>query len=457
MMVPVELVLDLVDSVQSTYRYGLVPMPPDRHPLAERFELSVCRVDRPFPVLPVPAGHVFRLPVNAPPQACHLVVGQDIADRMMNLAADTLPPGLARRVRDGFALVGILNLEEWRRGGDEFLLAALTPLVVVDPVWYRTVLPDVVELAREVVLRLARLRGVELSEEEERNVRLAGARALLRVAKTERGRDHAQALAWYELAAARAQRAGDMEAVALALIGTGNVLMLRREFREAKGCFLDALDMAQDHGLTEVEGMACHDLLALSIHLQDHDRARLYANRARNAFRGHRKRLPRLALDIACWMVERAQHGNALPVLRALRRASSGTVDPLCLLCTLAKAAAGCGFRDEYVQAYREAVGLLPAYDGMRAGEAFSSFVDGACLLGEWEIGAEAAVRVRAVGVRQGALLLVQEAVELERRVARREGMMASGINLEPVGWAPDADLTGELVEAIAALPQLAA
>jgi tetratricopeptide (TPR) repeat protein len=449
MLLLAELALDLAEEAQArtAFPYGVKPLPAV-HPFLEAFGLSACHDSRPLPDIRVCFSDTIRLQAAPGTVGAHFDIGVEGGEVLMGSRAEALTRGQRQQLRRALALVGICDAASWAAGGEAFLLSVFCELDAVLPEVCRTVGPSLLDVARSVVLRLA---GPALDREQADVIRHSGGPAMLMLARRARLSDGEQAMRLYGRAASLARAGSDTATLALSIIGTGNVLVQRGDPAGAEGCFLDAADLARSAGLPELEGMACHDLFALAALAKDCGKIRTHFERALAAYRVSRERLPRLAADWADLKLDQQQYGDALPVLEALVKANCRSVNRLLLLGGLARAAAGAGLRERFLEVYAEAVEMATSkeVDGFRVADGLYALAQGAVTLGEWAHAERALALSRARSRQMGAMRVFRAAGDLMEQVARREGAMPCAPELEPVLWAPDSDLAGQLVEAL--------
>lgn len=210
--------------------------------------------------------------------------------------------------------------------------------------------------------------------------------------------EYDKAEAWLGRGLELARRAGDREVEAMCLGGLGNLHAQRGNASLALEYHQRHREFAREHGLTGMEGLALLDLCATSFKLGDGEEGFAFAREALGALGVGHPCLPRLAHDVALYLLEsRGDFANALLLLQALRAQEFPPEDRLLLEGSLARAAAGAGqaqLFEETASALWLAMEALP--DPEVHPWALLHLAEGALLRGLTDLAAQAARRALA-------------------------------------------------------------
>jgi tetratricopeptide (TPR) repeat protein len=310
-----------------------------------------------------------------------------VAEINLSENAYKVPPGAFKAICITFALVGVFNRADWTERGEEWVVHVAKALEEVGDDWVLRWFPELLREVKAVLLGLtdgeSERAGAEVADLE-----VSGTALALTVARSAReaGRfDRAEA--WYARARELARRVGEEQALVRAKLGMGWVHLQREQYTRARDCFRDAEDHARERGLSELEGMACHDLSALAVVQNRHDDVLEYARRARRAYGDANPRLIRLSQNIAYHWSDRGQFHEALPVFGALLKLPAAQSDPeswTLLLCATVRAAAGCDDQGIFRGLWGEAwAAVTRASFRGRAAPALLDLAEAALLVGD--------------------------------------------------------------------------
>jgi tetratricopeptide (TPR) repeat protein len=190
--------------------------------------------------------------------------------------------------------------------------------------------------------------------------------------------------AWYQRAYLLSVRHSSRHDSLRALTGYGALMQELGNLSEAKRAYLKAARRAFRTGRKRRAAVAHHYLFALTAEHGELADAVEHARRAFRLYPIHDARLPYLAHDYAVFLLLR--YNAYRPALRLTRPALAKMEDPDAIVMvagTLAWAAGGAGFTDQFHSAERLAVELVPLYR-THAASALAAIALGARVLGEW-------------------------------------------------------------------------
>jgi tetratricopeptide (TPR) repeat protein len=266
--------------------------------------------------------------------------------------------------------------------------------------------------------------------------------------------EYDRAESWFTRAIVQGRQSEDWRAYALAFSGVGNVYVRKGNFPAARRAHRRCLRVAARHGFRELEGDAYHDLFAVEVEVGAGFEADWLAEQAFRAYGpGHRK-VVRLAYDAAYHWALQGYFTGAYRVGKALLQHFRALAERPILFSLIARAAGGCGLRDEFEDAAAAAARLVAggAAPDMAA-RTLLGLAHGAESLGEWDCAegwAEEALR-HATRRQEGRIVMETEAALAHIR-ARRGAARGPGV-VEP---AATGSLADQFVEALSA-PALAA
>jgi tetratricopeptide (TPR) repeat protein len=227
--------------------------------------------------------------------------------------------------------------------------------------------------------------------------------------------EYERAEAWLEHALQIAGATGDPTMEALCLAGVGNLhaargnLVLASEFHHRR------LDLARAAGSGEMEGDALVDLSAVSFAMDQGGAGFGFAKRALDILGPDHPLVPRLAHDIAVYLLEsRADFENSLPLFRALQRKEFPPADRLLLDASLSRAAAGAGdaqlFEDTWTAVWEQATAMP---DDECPPGVFVQLAHGAFNRGHYDLAEQAAERALSLATSRGEAQVQSMAGEL--------------------------------------------
>ncbi|HEU0012157.1 MAG TPA: tetratricopeptide repeat protein [Longimicrobium sp.] len=164
---------------------------------------------------------------------------------------------------------------------------------------------------------------------------------------------------WLRRSIGLARRGRDWQSYAQAYVDLGTLYARRDQPAAARRYFTQAMRAGRRHGLLGIRGTALHGLFLLTMEAGELDEAERFAKAAMRAYgRGH-ARLPELMHDVAYLWVGRESYARAIPMLQKLLVQRVEPAERMFTLSVLARAAAGCGQRRLYEEAWSGAWSLL--------------------------------------------------------------------------------------------------
>ena len=248
--------------------------------------------------------------------------------------------------------------------------------------------------------------------------------------------EYERAQAWLEYAITAARAAGDRPTEALCLAGMGNLHVARGDLPLGLDFHRRRLDLARVAGLRELEGDAMVDLCAVSFGLDQAEAGFAFAQGALDVLGPEHRLIPRLAHDLAVYLMEsRGDFENALLLFQALQAREFAPADRLLLDASLSRAAAGAGsarlFEDTWAAVWQQ-VADLPDSD-CPAG-VLIQLAHGAMVRGHYDAAGQAAARALAITIARKesheeavARTLVEAAGSAARTRARAAVQRAAG------------------------------
>ncbi|HEX7240678.1 MAG TPA: hypothetical protein VF263_10450 [Longimicrobiaceae bacterium] len=207
-------------------------------------------------------------------------------------------------------------------------------------------------------------------------------RAHLAARTTRRAAWERRAALWYERTFRLAVRADHRDAAVGALIGYGMLLYGLGLFEQARPFIEQGARRAARTGRRRKAAEAHHDLILLSLDIEDFATAIEHARRAEKLYPLHHPRLPGLVHDFAVVLVRQHHHTLAYSLLAKLpscfRPAEAAIV-----WSTAARAAAGSGRPERFEEAERNSLDLVAHHQEHGAG-AMVNLAEGARALREW-------------------------------------------------------------------------
>ena len=216
--------------------------------------------------------------------------------------------------------------------------------------------------------------------------------------------EYTRATAWFEHGKRLANRAGDFVAEAMCLGGLGNLHLQRGDLESALDFHRRRLDLARREGLREQEGGALGDLCSVGFAAGNGQVAYAYAREALEALGPGHPFVPRLAQDLAMYLMDICgDFENALLLFQALQRAELPREVLLVARAGLARAAAGAGRVQLFEETWSEAWSELerPQDSEYQAG-ALIQLAQGALVRGHRDLAERAARLALGVATRRG-------------------------------------------------------
>jgi tetratricopeptide (TPR) repeat protein len=224
--------------------------------------------------------------------------------------------------------------------------------------------------------------------------------------------EYDRAESWFGRAVIQARRSRDWRSYALAFSGLGNLNVQKGNFPTAKRAHVRCLRAALRHDLTDLQGIAYHDLFVTEIETGAGTSADTFAEQAFRAYGEGNPRVPRLAYDVAYhWMLE-GFFGDALRLAQALERHFDAPAEQALVLGLVARSAGGAGDRAGFERARRAVEGLLAGAGEDAAARSLLGMAYGAASLQEWQMARDYATRALHLATerREGRVVLAAEA-----------------------------------------------
>ncbi|HEX2208363.1 MAG TPA: hypothetical protein VHG93_11825 [Longimicrobium sp.] len=262
--------------------------------------------------------------------------------------------------------------------------------------------------------------------------------------------EYDRAESWYGRAIVQARRSGDWRTYALGYSGLGNLNMQKGNFPVARRAQVRGLRAALRHDLTDLQGIAYHDLFLN--HVETGAEATSLAARAFQAYGPDHPFVPRLAYDVAYhWGLE-GYFGEALRLALALEHRFEGPAENALVLGLIARAAGGSGDAGAFENARRKVEEVLRGGVGHdAAARALLGVSYGAASLRRWDLAEEAATRALEIANerREGRVVLAAESALAFARTRPEP--------LRPMeAKEAQSELAGDFVEALRRRPVLA-
>ncbi|HEX2077750.1 MAG TPA: hypothetical protein VHG08_08580 [Longimicrobium sp.] len=236
--------------------------------------------------------------------------------------------------------------------------------------------------------------------------------------------EYDRAESWYGRAIVQARRSRDWRIYALSYSGLGNLNTQKGNFPIARRAQIRGLRATLRHNLTDLQGIAFHDLFATHVETGAHDEATALAARAFQAYGPTHPYLPRLAFDVAFHWMEQGFFNEALRVAKALEPCFTAPTESALALSLIARTAGGTGDRDAFDYARGKLTALLQTGCGEdAAARALLGISYGAASLGEWQLAETSAVEALEIARerREGKMEMAAEAaLEFARRRAQQ-------------------------------------
>lgn len=224
-----------------------------------------------------------------------------------------------------------------------------------------------------------------------------------------------EAEAWLKWAHWVARGAARWDVAALSLSGLGNLHRQRGNLPLAMRFHKTTRRVARKHNLRTLEGDALYDLMTLSFDLEDPSCGMRYAREAITAYGAGHTRIHRMAKDVAwLWMDRFGEFENAAHIFTSLLDHIWEPHERLLLLSSLARAAAGAGWKEVFESMWIDSWATIrhhPTEHGHAA--ALTQLALAASTVGAWDraqFAAEEALRL-ARKREEGEVLLLAESI----------------------------------------------
>lgn len=220
---------------------------------------------------------------------------------------------------------------------------------------------------------------------------------------------------WLKWAHWVARGAGRWDVAALSLSGLGNLHRQRGNLPLAMRFHRATRRIAQRHGLRTLEGDALYDLVGLSFDFGDPQQGMEYARRAIQTYGPGHTRIYRLAKDMAwLWMDRFGEFENAAYVFMALLDHVWEPERRVMLYASLARAAAGAGWRDVFERMWIESwITVRQQSTREFHAAALTQIAIGAGCVADWErarMAANEALRI-ALARGEGEMIILAESI----------------------------------------------
>jgi tetratricopeptide (TPR) repeat protein len=231
--------------------------------------------------------------------------------------------------------------------------------------------------------------------------------------------EYDRAESWYGRAIVQARRSGDWRTYALGYSGLGNLNTQKGNFPVARRAQTRGLRAALRHNLTDLQGIAFHDLFVTHIETGAGAEATSFAARAFRAYGPDHPFVPRLAYDVAYhWGLE-GYYQESLRVSQALEHCFEAPAENALVLGLIARAAGGSGHVEAFDDARRKVERVLEGGVGHdSAARALMGVSYGAASLQRWELAEQAALQALQIANerREGRVVMAAEsALEFAR------------------------------------------
>jgi tetratricopeptide (TPR) repeat protein len=253
--------------------------------------------------------------------------------------------------------------------------------------------------------------------------------------------EYDRAESWFTRAIILGRQRRDWRSYALAYLGLGVAFRQRGNIPAARRMLQRALGAATRHAITDVCGMAYHDLFGCEVEAGAGFDASTLAVAAMRAYGPRDPRVARLAYDVAYHWVLHGYFAAAAQVAELLEAhpdfGGGGVAEHVLALGLTARAAGGAGDRSRFERCAAELEAALSAYERVQgdagarenASGALLGLAHGASSLGEHELAVRAAERALALAQHRG-----QGRVALSAEAALQAMVHSAGIarSLEP-------------------------
>jgi tetratricopeptide (TPR) repeat protein len=265
--------------------------------------------------------------------------------------------------------------------------------------------------------------------------------------------EYDRAESWYGRAIVQARRSCDWRIYALSYSGLGNLNMQKGNFPVARRAQMRGLRAALRHDLTDLQGIAYHDLFLNHVETGGESaEVTSLASRAFNAYGPDHPFVPRLVYDVAYhWGLE-GYFGEALRLALALEHWFESPAENALVLGLIARAAGGSDDARAFENARQKVEEVLRGGVGHdAAARSLLGVSYGAASLRRWALAEEAALRALEIANerREGRVVLAAESA-LEFARTRPEPLRC----IEPKE--AQSVLAGDFVEALRRRPALA-
>jgi tetratricopeptide (TPR) repeat protein len=264
--------------------------------------------------------------------------------------------------------------------------------------------------------------------------------------------EYDRAESWYGRAIVQARRSADWRTYALGYSGLGTLNTQKGNFPVARRAQMRGLRAALRHDLTDLQGIAFHDLFGTYVETGAGAEAITYAARAFQAYGPDHPFVPRLAYDVAYhWGLE-GHFDESLRVSQALEHCFEAPAEHALVLGLIVRAAGGSGKVQDFEDAHRKVQAVLAGGVGHdAAARALLGVSYGAASLQRWELAEQAALQALAIANerREGRVVMAAEsALEFARtRPEPRSPMVAKEAQ---------SVLAGDFVQALRQRPVMA-
>jgi tetratricopeptide (TPR) repeat protein len=246
---------------------------------------------------------------------------------------------------------------------------------------------------------------------------------------------------WHKRALVLAANQKNRDMALRALTGAGALAHDRGDYVQARRYYIRAARRAERTSRRRRAAVAWHFAFVVDVETKHYRMAVRDANAALRLYPLHDERIPALAHDVAFLLVHNHHYGTALRLVDGLAERAAGVAIIGALHGITARAAAGAGAEPSYEAAAESALQIARINDEC-AGAVFVNLAEAARLRGHWEAAEGHAGRALAIARKRADGEVERLAVELLRKIRRREPPPPAS---EPSADAPIAALARRL------------
>jgi tetratricopeptide (TPR) repeat protein len=226
--------------------------------------------------------------------------------------------------------------------------------------------------------------------------------------------------AWHARAFVLAHQQRNRDMALRALTGAGALAHDRGDYEQARRYYLKAARRAERGSRKRRAAVAMHYAFVVSVETGRFDEAVQDANAALRNYPMHDERIPALVHDVAFLLVHNHHYGTALRLVDGLGDRVDGLTTKGVVYSLAARAAAAIGNEPSYETAAHYALSIARVTDEC-AGPVFVNLAEAGRFWGHWEAAAGHAGRALAVAQRRADAEVERLAMEVARKIKRRE------------------------------------